>query len=312
MFRTIVTWGVAGVVFLAMHAARGALCEMCVGQVCIATEGKCSACGKATGSGALTLCPACSEKQGRCEHCLALHEPGKLPPSPKAADSKSNQPDSRPKKVPSIDMKKSGHYLAGLWQYEMDVTAPGTREESRVGRLAYAEHRATPAEINDFHQTPWGPIYWVGKTKGPGEHGWMPRPADRVDRKGRLLPLPGNGPKLRELNEADDGKTVEAAVGTRIFVRLRGNPTTGYQWQFAKKPDPALTPLGDAQYAPDRQAPVAIGAGGTFTFSFRAVRPGAATVRLVYVRPWEKDKPPEQTFTLAVQVVATSETPAER
>ncbi len=276
MFRRTVARCVAGLLFLAGYAVQGALCE------------------------------------SRCEDCLVLFAPGELPPPPKPGNFKSGEPKAKAKKMSSIDMKKSGHYLAGLWRYEMDVTAPGTREESRVGRLAYAEHRAAPAEINDFHQTPWGPIYWVGNTKGRGEHGWMPRPADRVDRKGRLLPLPGNGPKLRELNEADDGKTVEAAVGTRLFVRLRGNPTTGYQWQLAKAPDPALTSLGDAQYAPDRQTPVAMGAGGTFTFSFRAVRPGAATVRLVYVRPWEKDKPPEQTFTLTAQVVAASETPAER
>ncbi len=213
--------------------------------------------------------------------------------------------------VPAVDMKKSGRYTAGLWQYEVDVTDAGAREESRVGRLAYAEHRAGPAEINDFHKTPWGPLYWVGKGKGPGEHGWMPRPAERVDRKGKLLPLPGNGPKLLEINEADSGKTVKVVAGARIFIRLRGNPTTGYNWQstnqLAKGPDAALTPLDDAQYAPDRQTPVAVGAGGTFTFSFRAARPGTGVIQLVYRRPWEKDKPAAQIFTLSVQVVPASE-----
>ncbi len=219
-----------------------------------------------------------------------------------------------PKKMPAIDLKKPGRYLAGLWQYEMEIAEPGTRSETRVGRLAYANHRAAPAEINDFHNTPWGTIYWVGNPKGPGDHGWMPRPAECLQRQGRLLPLPGNGPKRLELNEADSGKSLKAIAGARIFIRLRGNPTTGYTWQLAEqpanklaekaavKPSPALAPLGQPEYAPDRQTPVAIGAGGTFTFSFRVAKPGSGSIRLVYRRPWEKDKPPAQTFTLAVEV----------
>jgi len=317
MFRKMVTCCVVGMAVGAASVAQGDLCLKCRGKVYIETAGKCIACGEPTSSGEFKLCPACSKKQGRCEHCLSLLDASKLALPPKPADAKPSpakpsQPSPGSRKMPSIDLKRAGPYVAGLWQYELEIADPGTREESRVGRLAYAEHRAGPAEMNDFHNTPWGPIYWVGNLKGPGDHGWMPRPAEGADRKGTLLPLPGNGPKLLELNEADSGKSVKAIAGARIFVRLRGNPTTGYNWQLAKQPDAALTLLGDADYAPDRQTPVAIGAGGTFTFSFRAARPGAGAVQLVYRRPWEKDKPPAQTFTLTVQVVSASKPATEK
>ncbi len=206
------------------------------------------------------------------------------------------------KKMPALDMKKPGHYVAGLWEYELEIAQADARGASRVGRLAYAEHRAGPAEINDYHDTPWGPIYWVGNVSGPGDHGWMPQPAQGVQRKGRLLPLPGNGPKLLELNEANNGKSVKAVAGARLFVRLHGNPTTGYQWQLAEKLPPILESLGEPTYATDRRSPAAVGVGGTITFSFRAVKPGSATVRLACRRPWEKDKPPVQTFSVTVEV----------
>jgi predicted secreted protein len=45
-----------------------------------------------------------------------------------------------------------------------------------------------------------------------------------------------------------------------------------------------------------------VGAGGTFVFKLQAVKPGNSTVKLVYVRPWEKDKPPVRTFTVTIEV----------
>jgi inhibitor of cysteine peptidase len=313
MFRTIVTCWVVGMATAGASLAHAALCDQCQGKSYIQTVGACTACGKPTTSRAFKLCAACSAKQGKCEHCLAAIGPAKSDVPTKSTEIKVIQTKPAPKrKMPAIDMKKSGSYLAGLWQYELEVAELGTRSEVRAGRLAYAERRAAPAEINDFHNTPWGPVYWVGNTKGPGDHGWMPRPAENPQRKGRLLPLPGNGPKLIELNEADNGKSVKANALARIFIRLRGNPTTGYTWQLAEQPSAVLGPLEDVKYTADRQTPVAVGAGGTFTFSFRAAKPGSGSIRLVYRRPWEKDKPPAQTFALTVEVVQAAAPGAEK
>ena len=234
-----------------------------------------------------------------------------------AADKKPDQPKTGPseparQKIPPLDAKKPGSYAAGLWQYDLEILASGTRRESRVGRLAYAGRQARPAEVNDFHNTPWGPIYWVGNPKGPGDHGWLPRPADGADRKGKLLPLPGSGPSRIELNEADDGRTVKVLAGAKVFVRLRGNPTTGFRWQLAEKPGETLEPLGDEEYTPDREKPVAVGSGGTFTFAFRAVKPGSGVIRLAYRRSWEKDKPPAKTFSVTIAADPAPPRPAER
>jgi len=234
-----------------------------------------------------------------------------------AADKKPDQAKPGPSepaqpKAPPLDAKKPGSYTAGLWRYDLELLSAGSRRESRVGRLVYAGRQARPAEVNDFHNTPWGPIYWVGNPKGPGDHGWLPRPADGVERKGKLLPLPGSGPSRIELIEADNGRTVKVLAGARIFIRLRGNPTTGFRWQLAEKPGETLEPLDDEEYTPDRDKPVAIGAGGTFTFAFRAVKPGSGPIRLAYRRPWEKDKPPAQTFSVTIDADAAPPRPAEK
>jgi inhibitor of cysteine peptidase len=46
-----------------------------------------------------------------------------------------------------------------------------------------------------------------------------------------------------------------------------------------------------------------VGTGGTFFFKFRATRPGITTINLIYVRPWEKNIQPADTFRCAVEVL---------
>jgi inhibitor of cysteine peptidase len=226
--------------------------------------------------------------------------------------SKAEKAEPGRAKTPAIDTKKPGSYAAGLWKYEVEFLKSDSRLQARVGRLAYAGRQAVQAQVNDFHNTPWGPIYWVGNPKGPGDHGWMPRAVEGIDRKGKLLPLPGSGPSRLELTEADNGGTVKAIAGAKIFIRLRGNPTTGYRWQLADKPGDAVEQTGKVEYTPDPQKPAAVGAGGTYTVALRAVQPGAATVKLAYLRTWEKDKAPAQTMSVTVEVSQAPERGMEK
>jgi hypothetical protein len=53
-----------------------------------------------------------------------------------------------------------------------------------------------------------------------------------------------------------------------------------------------------------------VGFGGTFIFHFNATKAAKTTIRLVYLRPWEKDKPPLQTFELTIDSQGTT-SPAE-
>ena len=94
-----------------------------------------------------------------------------------------------------------------------------------------------------------------------------------------------------------NGSTRALRSGDTLVVRLPGNPTTGYRWTVTARPA-ALRPAGSSYVAPPKGR---LGQGGTYVFRFTA-RGGAGKLRLAYARPWEKGKPPLQTFRLAVLV----------
>ncbi len=105
------------------------------------------------------------------------------------------------------------------------------------------------------------------------------------------------GPQTHSYTAADDGSSVEAAVGDTIVVVLEGNPTTGYSWQV-EAADATVLASAEPEYVVESDL---IGAGGTYTFTFTALAEGETQVRLVYLRPWESVAP-IQTFTLTVTV----------
>jgi inhibitor of cysteine peptidase len=114
-------------------------------------------------------------------------------------------------------------------------------------------------------------------------------------------PLRGKGADLT-LGEEANGKTVAAEVKQTLLVKLPGNITTGYSWGVSKLEGEALEMVGKPDYVADKAPKKMVGSGGTFHLTFRAVKPGKATVTLAYARPWEKDTPPAKTFTLTVEV----------
>jgi inhibitor of cysteine peptidase len=100
-----------------------------------------------------------------------------------------------------------------------------------------------------------------------------------------------NGPM--KLTEADNGKTITAKVGDDIQVILGGNPTTGYTWTttLSDADKAVLQQQGDAVYAQQSTDPSIVGAGGTFTFTFKAAAAGQVTLKFGYARPWESVQP---------------------
>jgi len=104
------------------------------------------------------------------------------------------------------------------------------------------------------------------------------------------------------LGEEAQGKTVAAAVGRRIEVRLPGNPTTGYSWVLKSIGGDAVRSLGDPVFTRPAEDSPRVGAGGTFVFSLLAQKPGKAEVAFIYVRPWEHDKAPAKAFTVTFDV----------
>ena len=95
---------------------------------------------------------------------------------------------------------------------------------------------------------------------------------------------------------AQNGQTIALAPGETLIVELPGNPTTGYEWTVAQN-DASLLQPQEPSYEPDSSA---IGAGGLYTFRFRALKKGAALLRLTYRRSWEPDA--IETFSLTADI----------
>jgi predicted secreted protein len=106
--------------------------------------------------------------------------------------------------------------------------------------------------------------------------------------------------KLMRLTDADNQKTVAMAVGTAFDIALKGNATTGFQWRVDKIEGNAIRQVGKGDYVPDKHPEKMVGFGGTFIFNFDLTKAAKTTIRLVYVRPWEKDKPAEKTFEAVI------------
>ncbi len=123
-------------------------------------------------------------------------------------------------------------------------------------------------------------------------------------------PAGASCPSQREfiVTEADDGDTVTLAPGDGLNVSLTGNPTTGYLWEVSGDLDAAiLKPVGDPGFQKESGL---IGAGGVQTNQFEAVGPGQTLLTMIYHRPWEKDTPPEKSFSVTV-IVESAQPPRE-
>jgi inhibitor of cysteine peptidase len=214
-----------------------------------------------------------------------------------------------------IDIRRPGSYNFGKWQYRLDIANPGTRGEGRWGSLWYDGQKLPRGAINDYYRTPWGPIYWVDVPATPwGLHGWMPVPLGQNNRQGRPLavpaalaapgkPEPPSNQKTLEVGKADSGRRARLYIGNILVVRLPANPGTGYQWQLGPTSSPTVRLMAEPQFVASPAPPGVMGASGTYVFMLQAVRPGTGIVRLVYARPWERDRTAADTFSLAVDVL---------
>ena len=164
---------VAAVGLLSTPPVIAGLCPPCRTRSYTKDIGECKECDGMTTSGQFQLCLSCSEKLHQCEHCRTA-----LPETPEAA---------------RIDASADGVYQSGRWEYRYTVGNKGTRSEGYYGELLFDGHPVPePPTLNDYHQTPWGPVYWVGSpVVAFGSHGWMPKPHVR-QKIGQELPEPGS------------------------------------------------------------------------------------------------------------------------
>ena len=305
--RLMICVAAAAIMLIGPAPARADLCKRCKGKMYITSVGKCAECGGLTSSGAFKLCRKCSRKLKQCEHCRgALGAVGPVKPEPPV-----RRPPIRPAPRHRFDMRNGGTYTSGKWKYILVVRAVGTRSERRGGTLYYDGRAVPKPQANDYYRTPWGFVFWVGE-RPFGNSGWMPLTRGQP---GRLLPAPKAGTEKRapiELDEAANGKAIQAEVGQEIHLRLKGNPTTGYSWRAKKTTGTVIQQMGPGRYVQDKARPGMVGVGGRFVFRFQAIGADEVTVSLAYARPWEKNKPPIKTFTLKVTVAAAVDRTQER
>lgn len=121
-------------------------------------------------------------------------------------------------------------------------------------------------------------------------------------------PAPGTssgGASRVSLTAADAGRPQSLAVGQRLTLTLASNPTTGYRWALADSAGGALARDGAPAYVQDPSpagGPPLAGRGGIQTWTFRAARAGAGTLRLDYGRSFEPAATPAETFSVPVVV----------
>jgi predicted secreted protein len=97
--------------------------------------------------------------------------------------------------------------------------------------------------------------------------------------------------KPMQLTDADNGKTVVVPVGGQFDVALKGNASTGFQWQLDGIDGAAVQQTGKAEYVLDKNPKRMAGVGGKFVFHFKVRKAAKTNVRFAYFRPWEKDTP---------------------
>ena len=101
------------------------------------------------------------------------------------------------------------------------------------------------------------------------------------------------------LTEADNGKSHTIPSGARVVLRLRENPTTGYQWHLDSDLPPVLSVTAD-DYSPT--AGGGIGSGGVRVLEFRAGTAGIVKLVLSHKRPWEGQDKALSAFTVSIAV----------
>lgn len=100
------------------------------------------------------------------------------------------------------------------------------------------------------------------------------------------------------VQQTDNGKRISLEVGDTLKLFLEGNPTTGYFWRLHGRENSLLHCM-EQSFA---SSSALCGAGGLFTLRFLAESEGSEQLFFVYERPWEKDVPPAQTFSVSIMI----------
>lgn len=105
-----------------------------------------------------------------------------------------------------------------------------------------------------------------------------------------------------KVDAAQNPGKVQLETGDLLEIKIEGNPTTGYQWEYIPADDGILASAAEPEYKSMSSGSL-VGGGGVYKFTLRAEKPGLTQVELKYYRTFEpKEIPPVETFVLEVEV----------
>ncbi len=106
-----------------------------------------------------------------------------------------------------------------------------------------------------------------------------------------------------KVGQADNGKAYTVKVGDTIEVVIPGNPTTGFSWAaaLAEKDAALIQQVGDPTYGTNSTDSSLLGAGGIYTFTFKAAAKGEASSNSS-TRGRGRACRPEQTFAVTLTI----------
>ena len=98
------------------------------------------------------------------------------------------------------------------------------------------------------------------------------------------------------------GKEVELADGGSLTVTLECNPKIGLEWALRNISDQTTLKLVNQKFKPPEESGTASEGNAQEIWSFKAIGTGKSTIYMEYRQPWQKQFPPEKTFSLIVVV----------
>lgn len=102
-------------------------------------------------------------------------------------------------------------------------------------------------------------------------------------------------------NTVENENKIEVKSGENFLINLESNPTTGYSW--VSDFDENYVELINKDFVQQKTDELIVGAGGTETFSFKALKAGEIKIDFYYVREWEIDVAPidQKVFDVTIE-----------
>jgi inhibitor of cysteine peptidase len=155
-----------------------------------------------------------------------------------------------------------------------------------------------PASAASLDPTPENVAVQLYTTPGLVAKSVTPEAAQGNSPTGEATPM-NLDEHIVEFTENDSGKTVAITIGTPIAIHLTSQPSTGYGWVIEDVDGNIVVQEGEPQYTASSNLR---GAEGTETWKFKSTGAGSTVLKLVYIRPFEKDEMPLRTFELVITV----------